>query len=691
MAPFRNVAASLVLAGGLLLCSTSARAQEAFLTAPAGGVPMEAAGQIVLQVAESVSDARYSNFFVQLDGDDITSLVSVTGRTVTYQPPVKLAPGDHILLLVEKKGEGQFVEVARWALRVGDGGASGTGTGPAGVAGAGGEAAPAVTGEFAGQYNYLVSDNLEHDDKVRPHSGTATMNVGAHVSSGHWDTTAKLNGYYDSKERNNAPDDDHFMLGEYLVTAQGKYDLLTATLNLGNHDAGISNLLVDQYYRRGISARLDVSHWLRATAFAQDPARAIGNSNVTGIARDEQRGQGGALRLFPLPGSYGERVWVEGATYYSEGTIAGDGAGVPANFSNLGRGWAGAAEAQTLDDKVNLRGDFSQTQFDDDGRAAALKYVRDEAYRGRVAWSPIATLLQTDTSAERLQFVGQYQHYGTFYRSLANLGAPIDEERLSVSGSYLKDSLSVSAETYFAQNNVNDEPLLPTDRGMGALFNVSVQPVFFWGDIDASSLFGRTTWNMGASVARELRHETPAGFLGDGLNQHTLTANGGWTVAFDKVNGTLSHTFTDFDNQAVPIDSYQTHFTELSMTWQVNDRFTVTPAAQMQIQQESGPDPVTKQYFASIDTSAIIIPDKLSHTFHYGAILDNGTAADDQHNLLTEFVWQVNQASLNHPGVAVSLSGAYDHATRDALPPGSDKDEIYKVFLSLKVASPFGF
>ena len=675
MSPFKILAASLVIAGGATLCSPLAYAADALLVTPAAGVPLEAQGTITIQVDAGVSNDRYANFFVQLDGDDITGLVSVNGRTVSYQPPVRLALGDHILVLVEKIAENHFTELARWTLKVGG----------EGLAGA------ALTGQFAGQYNYLVSDNLEQNDKVSPHSGTATLNAAGSVLNRGWQTDAKINGFFDSKETNNAPDDDHFMLGEYLVTTRNTSGPLGTTLNFGNHDAGLSNLLVDQYYRRGLSARFDINSWLRVTGFAQDPARAIGNGNVTGLARDDQRAEGGALRVFPLSDTYGERVFVEGAGYYGQGTISGDGAGIPTTFSNEGRGWTAAVEGQTLDDKVNAHADFAETHFDDDGAGLIVQEKTDSAYRARVAWSPIATLLKTDTSTERMQILAQYHRFGTFYRSLANLGTPVDEQRASLTASYLKDSLSLTGETYGAENNTGDDPLLPTDRGAGALVQATVQPVFFFKDVAAESFLGRTTWIAGASYSREKRHETPLLFLGDGLDQSTVTFNGGWTVAYEKATATFSHTFTDFVNDAVANDSYQTNFTELSLTWMVADWLTVTPAAQMQIQHDHGPlSGTTEQYFAALDTSAVLIPDKLTHTFHYGGIFDHGTAADDQNNASTEFVWQLKQAGLNDPGIALSLSGNYEHATRDGVPPLSDKDENYKVFLSLKVGAAFG-
>lgn len=678
MSFIKTFTASLVVIGGITLAGGAAQAQDAVLLSPANG-QMEQSGVISLQVPDSVPQERFVNFFLQLDGDDITGLVSVEGRHVTYRSPVRLAPGEHILILTEKVGETQLKELVRWTIRIGGGGWKDA----------------AVTGDIAGQYNYLVPDNLEGEDKVKPHSGAAALNAAGSMATGDWENAAKLSAFFDSKSENNIPDEDHFILGEYLFTTRHNGDGVTSTVNLGNHDAGVSNMLVDQYYRRGLSARFDIDNWLRVTTFAQDPARAIGNGNISGLAREDQRAQGAFVKAFAKPETYGERLSAEIGYYDGEGSIAGDGAGIPTNTNNEGSGWSAALEGQTLDDKINARADVAQTEFDDDGAGALIRPKRDEAYRARLTWAPVASLAQTDTSPEKWQLGSQYQRIGSFYRSLTNLAVPVDEQRLSLTSGYLNGSLTLTGETYVVENNVSRNALLPTDRGIGALAQASVQPVFFVGTIAPESFLGRSVMTAGVTWSREQRHETPAGFLGDGLDQQTATFSAGWTVAYERATASLSHSYSVFDNDALPQDSYHTNFTEMSVTWVVSDRFTVTPAFQMQLQHDAGtagaPPAGTKQYFASIDTASVLIPDKLTHTFHYGALLDNGTPADDRHNASTEFVWQLKPAAVNDPGYALGLSANYEHAARDPLLTTSTKDENYKVFLSFKVASPFAF
>ena len=81
---------------------------------------------------------------------------------------------------------------------------------------------------------------------------------------------------------------EYFMAMKYLLQGRSFTENVTTTLRLGNHDTGISNLLTDQYYRRGASAQFDVFDKLLITGFSQDPARAIGVTNVSGVGSPEQ-------------------------------------------------------------------------------------------------------------------------------------------------------------------------------------------------------------------------------------------------------------------------------------------------------------------------------------------------------------------------------------------------------------------
>lgn len=661
---------ALIIAGGILAAS-SAVADIATLNSPARGGALSSGGAISFTLSQDISQDRLNRLFVEFDGADVTGMVAMNGLSVSFQPLHKLSPGDYVLKIYEQKSPGKFNVVQTWTVRV------------AADSAGGGE----VYGNLEGQYNYLLRDNLEGTEKIDPHTGSAVASVTGKTGGQSWDFNSIVNGFYDSKQSNNPPDEEHLMLGEYLLQGRGFSENLTTTLRLGNHDTGVANLLTDQYYRRGASAQFDVADRLLLTAFSQDPARAIGVTNVAGFGDDDQRAEGAFAKFFPLE-SYGKRVFLESGYYYGRGTIGGAGEGVASDPNNEGRGWVVAAEGQTLDDKFNLRGEFAETEFDEDGKGLLVTPEHDNGIRARAMYAPLGSLSPYDVADKKWHLTALYEQYGTFFRSLTNLGIAQDQERLTLLSDFTEDTLGFTVEAYGVQNNVESELLLPTDRGIGILSQLSVAPSYLKNDIAPESFLGRSTFTLGGSVGDEQRHETPAGFAGDSLDQTTWTANAGWTVAYEKVTASLAHTYSDFDNRIIVIDSYQTHFTDLSMTCTPTDWLTVTPALQMQIE-DRDPAESTRKYFAAIDTAAVIIPEKLTNTFHYSSLLDDGGAENDVHNVSTEFVWQVKQAQRNDPGYALALSGYYDNQNID--PDSTVNDEHYKVFLSLKVSAPFGF
>lgn len=658
--------ACLVLAGGLMAAAPSF-ADIAKLQSPAKGAAIDPDGAIVFTLSDRVPADMLNRLFVEFDGADVTGLVAMNGMTVTYQPAYALAPGDYTLKIYEQKNNGSMDVRESWNVRV-----------------AGGEgAAGQVYGNFEGQYNYLLDDNLREPDKIKPHTGSAVASVTAKTGAEKWDASAIVNGFYDSKQSNNLPDEENFMLGEYLLQGRSFTEDMTMTLRLGNHDTGVSNLLTDQYYRRGASAQADIAEKLLITGFSQDPARAIGVTNISGVGSPEQRASGIFAKYMPFE-NYGEKVFIDTGYYTGMGTIDGVGEGAASDPDNKGQGWVIAGEGQTQNDKFNLRGEFAETVFNEDG-PGPLAPEHDKGTRLRARFAPLGDLNVADANGRQWTVTALYNRFGTFFRSLTNTGIPQDEERLSLLTDFSHESLSVNGEIYSVENNVDDIGALPTDDGFGYLVQASVMPFYFNPDINPDSWLGRTTFTAGGSYSDEQRETTPAGFLGDDLNQATWTANAGWSTAYDRTNLTFSYTYSDFDNEAARLTSYKTHFADLSMTCAVTDWLTVTPALQAEVTLDATEES-TEKYFVSIDTATTIIPEKLTNTFHYSTLLDDGTADNDTHSASTEFVYQFNQPTRNAPGYAVGLSGYYENENTD----GGPQDEQYKIFLSFKVSAPFG-
>lgn len=691
MTKFRLLAATAVAAFGVAVSAPALSAgADATLTAPETGSSLGADGAIVVVVSEAVPQERFSNFFLLFDGDDITGIVDVKGRIVTYHPPQSLAPGDHVLRLVEKAGDNAFSDLAKWAIRVGGGAHGGVIGGPAG---SGGAETDAVSGVLQGQYNRLVSDNLEGRDKMPPNTANAALTTKGVASGDNWQLESALSGYAGPTARDN-PDRDAVELGEYSVVLRSHLGDVSTTLTAGDHDAGLSNMLVDKYLRRGATATFDLGTHFSITGFAQDPGRTVGNSNISGLEADD-RVEGVFARVYPFD-SYGKRVFAEAGYYGGEGLQGSAPSGLAAASSQheKGSGWLAAAEGQTIDDRANLRGEYSDVKFDDDGDGSVVSATTEDGWLARGQYAPIATLNPADAASQKWLLQAAYHRFGTYYRSLANIGQPMDDERVTLTSAYSHDSFSFTSEGYVAQNNTDDVAALPTDHGYGALAQFSTKPGHFYPDMDAGSLLGRSTFTWGGSFAGQSREEKPAGYVGDGNRQHLWVGNAGWTAAWEKYSVSLSHTYSAFNNYAVANSGYVTNFSQLAVTLNAWPRLTLTPSAQAQEKKDA--TGVSSQIFGALDASTIIIPDKFMNTFHYSAVLDHNGPAEDEHSLFTEFDYRLKEATRNDPGFTLALSGNYQRGNTavsltSPMTPAPVQDENYKVYLSLKMNAPFGF
>lgn len=663
---------ALLLAGAGSACAEEA---VAVLHNPQRGEALAPDGVMSFAIAGDVSDAQFNSLYVQFDGYDVTQMVRVDGRTVSFQSPTRLQSGDHTLRVLEQVAGGKFVERQNWTIR---------------VAGEGMKDA-SVSGSLDAMLSARVADNLHGSQQENRLWGQGNLSANAVAGAQDWDVQARVNSFYDSVSENN-PDTNNLELGEYLVTARHFHGDLSSRFSLGNHDAGISNLLIDRFYRRGASATLNYANTVELTGFSQDPARAYGNSNPAGVAHDDQLASGVNLRLYPVPSS-DKRVFVESSLYTGDGTLQGNGSTVADDFSNRGHGWAVAAGAQSMDDKANLRGDYAHSTYDADGSGSLLRSEDAHAQRVRFMYAPLGNLQVMDANAKQWVLTALYQRTGTFFRALTNSSLPQDERRFELSSNYQHDTLSLASDAYVVQNNTDALADLPTDRSYGGSSQLSFSPIAIDSALDPQDWFTYSNFTAGMSFNHDGRLDTPFAYAGDKLNQRLFSANAGWSATFSKATLSLNHTYSDFADFVTASNGYKDNLSALSLTYTPNERFTVTPAIQYESNNPAFADDWTKTYL-SLDTTTVLIPDKLTHNLHFAGTVDNGSSVADQYNVSTDLTWQIRQAQRNHPGYALVASGYYQNqgpisasAAGSGLSSGSD----YKVYLQLRISAPFGF
>lgn len=660
-----------------LLFSVMAEAHVATLDEPEQGGTLAPEGSVEISVSSDIKADQIKNLFVEFDGYDVTDMVTVEDNTITFTPADRLNPGDYPLRLLQKIGNAKPVEVENWTLRVQGGGLK----------------EGSVEGTLDVQDNFLAANNQEGSRTDSLNEIQTNLNTVAKAGGDGWDTSLKVNSSYDTVAKNN-PGNNNFVLGNYLATARSFTENVNTTLNIGDHDTGTSNLLMSDFNRRGVSGAAQLFNRVDVTAFSQDPSQGTGIQNASGFGQDNDRVSGAFAKIYSYPDNH--RDFIETGYYGGAGTQQGSATAVADNAENSGSGWMMGAEGQTVDDKINLRGDYARAGFNADSTGASGNDVFDNAERVRLTVAPVGTLKSFDPQEGQWKITVLTQSVGTFFKSLVNTNLPQDENRIDVSSNYQHQTFSLTGQTYTTTNNVDDNPALPSDRTYGFVGQAGFTPH----DVDKSLLpenwFTYSTFSVGSSYTDQLREKTPDGFSGLGLNQGTWTANAAWTAPIGKSSMSLTDTYSDFQDNITASNSYTDNVSAISWGYAPSEDFHVTPSVQFDDQNRDDGNS-NKQYLFSLDTSETLIPDKLTHQFHYSATVASSATAQDQHILTTTFTWQLEPAETNKPGVSLALSGDYQDLSAPVVVsttpsiPGTITGEQYKIYLQLKISTPFSF
>ena len=662
--------AALTLSALTPFCHATAASDVARLVTPSHRQALAPDQAIALELSADLSADQINDLFLDVDGTDVTPDVNLNGQVVTYQPSKRLAVGDHVVRLFQHVGNENYNEVGRWVVRVGAVDATDS----------------KVWGTAQAQYNFSVRDKnipFTHTDR---HSGSAFLETNAVTGGKDWDTTAHLNGYFDSNN-----DHEYVQLGEYLFTGRSFGDTTTRTFRFGNHDAGVSNILIDNFNRRGASVVMDYGdHW-QVTGFAQDPANRIGNENISGIERAEQRLYGGHVRYAPLGDA--EHLALETSVTYGEGASRSESTDAVSDpVKGKGYGAMAGAQWQNASDRINLRGQFAHSDYDFDGDASLVDAVADNAWSARARVAALGDLNAKTYNPTNWNFTLDARRVGTYYYGPANHRLPADQNRVALTSDFYDDSLSVVTDASLMRNNVNDLVDIPTDQSENLGVQVSVTPDYWMNEDngDGANWWRYSTFTLGGNSTWQYRDRIPVGFVGTDMQQDMQSANAGWSSSLDDdLEMGLNYTYTQFSDDIDATNDSDSHFTELSSTYTPSDRFSITPA--FQLEQLNQPGDTRSNIFASLEVNSVLIPEKLTnHTYGSSQLNDSGDD-DRQYNAATEFFWRLRESELNSPGYGVAFSINYQDVHGGVATPRSDEGEQFKAYVSLKTDIPYGW
>lgn len=622
---------------------------------------------LMIELPANLASSELNSIFIELNGVDITQLVTIQGHNVVFYPSSPYASGSQALRLVRMGKNGKLVEINRWHFTV-------SGEPPA-------EQPTTLSGTVDSTYSYMPWHSGRDSEHPKNNNfNTQAQFQGATQAEG-WQMTARGNAYLNTEDNYN-PAGSNIEVGEYLLSAEKATETGSALFRLGNHDVGVDNILMNNFYRRGASAKLDMlGDGVTVTGFSQDPAPRIGNRNIIGVTEDDQRATGVHATARPVA-ALGNKLELEGTAYTGRGVQSSTGSTGSDVPQSSGNGYQFGLRSMLWENYLSMRLQQAYSQFDFDGPHNVYGAQSDDGQRFSFNLTPLGAQVSSDGRLQLWNVEMAYQKMGAFYESLLSQLEEGDREKYSVGTNYIYGGSTISGEVAWITTNVNDFSDLPTDRALNSWVQASYAPEEEW--------WGRPVFFAGGTFSDEGRQKTPGGYSGFGLDRTTHSVNVGTSLSFNETVGTLNHTFTKQNDNKLEGASYYTHYTDLTLEFKPLEWATLRPGVQMEWLTQTGTGE-SRSAHASLGADIVIIPDTLWNYTNYSTLINGGGSSTRSNtNLESEFTWQLKSAEINSPGYALALAGMYGNLTDpDTNQVMQTKDA--RVFLRLKVSAPFAY
>lgn len=712
----RHILTAGVIVLLLLPCVTHAQDWQATLIATESG-GFEPQSTLRVQLPATVTAATLEWLALELDNVDVSQVVSLEqsdqGYTVALTPPQPLAAGEHVLRLVEYTPDGQITERGAWAYTIRH---------PAGLANAvfsGNttldlsrrfadddlEGAPgrnqlngstvfaargaSMSWDFNGRAD-LLYDTAQFQAVATSPVDSTTANAGdpnttdpATVSGG----TVQPGGETEEAEPVNPYAGGHSIeLGEYLF--EGRGDSLQALL--GHHALTHDSLVMREFNRRGASLTAATAGGLAsASAFAFRTEPIVGWRDGLGITNGDHRVVGAVLSANPLR-QHAQALALTGTCLSGKGQD-GTGVGVEGNFNEAdGNACSLVADSLLAGEKVRLRGEYAGSDFDFDGAADGFASEKDNAWDILAIYSPLKTE-DGPVAAINWDVGAEVQQVGLYYRSLANPTLPADRELQRLFTTLQWGGLSLQAQAGTEQDNVADDPALPTLHNRIGNLAVSYSPAV---QTDAQGVpvlrwYGQPTLSFTSQYGKQDHASLPAELEDYRIAQKTLYNQA--AVAFQYLTWSWQAGYglgNEKDEQGGSFDRDST-LGNLAFNWQLSERLTLGLQGQKNRVEDTVTALTTDSELVGVNADAMLIRDKVRLTLGYNLAQDE--ASDDSIDTRTQtwngnLDWQVKQPRGFRPGLGLWLRGEWQER-EDRVNPDLATSP-YQVFAGIRIGWP---
>jgi len=648
--------------------------------------PKTAQSSMRIDLPDDMDILTLTTLGAELDGIDITALLSLDETDFIYQPVEALSEGKHILRLVVFNNDGSISERASWPFDI-----------KASVAKILHE--PSAS-QISNAERWLKSASFRASSLTEASYRVADKDIGKApnhaILSGsgdlqgdamgeNWSMKAHSN-YLVQSDHDLALTGNTLDIGEYDIKADYTGDAFKSGATLGHHDLGLDSNLFSNFYRRGTSVRLStLDDRLQARGFSFNTQSQTGANNFTGLNNHEERLEGVTTSFKPFSNDQ-DALQVTGIYYDGEGADGGTGIS-GSDITSTGSGWGMVLAKGFYQQRVKLRAEYANARFDGDGSSNDEKEDRSEAVSFSLEARPFDGLLLMDQHAD-IMFGASYNKIDTFFESLANPGLSPDRDVIQAYSNLYWGALSSSLQFLYETNNVDDLEGIPTNR----MRSFSLNSTYSF-----NQQKGRLSW-LGAPylgftgfIAEVDREDTPENYEGldTDNSSDSITLSGGsnyrnmyWSTAY-----TLSKFNDDANNSIDTLNS----LVSFNTGWSSSSRLRINGGLQFGTFRDRDNADNTYDTNFNLQVASEMVPNKLNINVDYNLNLANGSSdSPDRHIIGGEVEYTLFQPQRNRPGLALAVRGTLENTDGDTNNLQEDGTQ-YQIFTVLRVKAPLSF
>jgi len=618
---------------------------------------------IGLQIPTNFTPERFKNIVIELDNLDITAMLKNDNAHISYQPVQSLSPGKHELRVVEYSDDGDISELGFWSFEV-------------------------RQSQLFQQYSIAADTQLSASQRIASNNigepepnkfqGQANSQIGFSATSGDWKTEGQFDLYYDSVKENqlNGRSIDN---NTFLFSTGNRY----VNARIGHHNIGISNLVMNNFQRRGFSLQGKIpSINSRVSGFSLSSADISGFGHGLGISNQNQRVDGVTFDSSPFsenPRSlYISGTWLQGRSIDSGNFVAQ--INDPLFGGTKGNAWSFSGESLFLDNKLRLRAEYAATDYDFN-QADEINSDSDNAHSFLLTYNDVTD----DGTSWNLGVANQ--KIGTFFRSLANQTLPSDKKLVKAFAGAQWATFGFQLNLEQQQDNVENIALLPRVQTDVASFLINWSPTI----TNKDSWLGTPNFALGTSYQSQEQTFTPLNYFLPVTDNQIQNWQFSSNFAYLTNSWGLSVTNTNFSDGSLVQNNTET----LSFNWFASflfgeeQDFSLSPAIAFNNTKDKTTNLDFESITYSVQSAFVVIPKKLDIAVDF--ILNQNQTSDDSLNADSlaaniSVNWHISEANVNEFGFDLNFSVMYNDFENKIF--STDSLEVHQVFLTLTAILP---